>query len=325
MLTEHLYQQLIGRDVRGKYVFALLARDEFSADASLEFAYQPMPAEDRDMRIIHEALAKALGAGALSEEARSNPFFVELEFFDHLREEKFKPTPTSTGEPPLLRQIMDDPENWSYELVSRMTDRLMLLEQNAQQIIADRDPQLDYSDQGMTALVGSGSYILRTATHKHRAFEFAPSTAPKEWWWRNLIPYEIGFEAGQGDLTATWQPTYAATPVDVLSLRGSIGFAGNLIDSANDSDNFLSLGFGYTRLSRFAFATSWGVAPVYYHYLKDPQTGDRNTWGADVHLGLMKNRLRLGFGVRDFDNASDTAVLSIGFTDIPGLIYWTTR
>ena len=44
-----------------------------------------------------------------------------------------------------------------------------------------------------------------------------------------------------------------------------------------------------------------------------------------VHINLLKDRLRIGLCVRNFDDASDIVFLIIGVNDIPGLVYWLTR
>jgi len=324
-LAESLYRRLVEKDARGRYVFALLARAEFAGNNELRFAYDPMPAEDQDMRLIHEALVIALEAGTLHDKSSEGAFFVEREFFDYLRDNHFTPTPTETGEKPLLTRIMEDPDRWAYELVTRMTNRQILLEQSAQRIIADRNPQRSYDDQEATATIGSMSYILRTATYRHEGFAFSPSVAPKDWGWRNVIPYELGFEAGEGDLTATWQPTYALTSDNLLSVRGTYAFAGGVFRSAADRYDYVSLGFNYTHLVQMPLASSFGFAPIYYHYLSERENRDRTTWGAELHMGLFSNRMRIGLGVRNVDLPEDTVTFTIGVTDIPGMIYWTTR
>lgn len=45
---------------KAKYVFALMAKREFGKEERLKFAYDPMPPEDRDMRIIYNGLNKSL-------------------------------------------------------------------------------------------------------------------------------------------------------------------------------------------------------------------------------------------------------------------------
>ena len=225
-VTENLYNRIVRGHARASYVFALQAKAEFAEQGALSYAYESMPAEDKDMRLIHEALLAALHAGRLDEQASQGAFFVEREFFDYLRDHGFEPTPTDDGATPLLQLIMDDSDRWSSELVRRLTDRQILLEQEAQRIIAERDPELDYGDQSSTALIGSVSYIVRKATFKHEEFEFSPSVAPADWAWRAITPYELGFDAVEGDLYATWQPTWAVTGNDLLSVRGDLGVRG---------------------------------------------------------------------------------------------------
>lgn len=44
----------------------------------------------------------------------------------------------------------------------------------------------------------------------------------------------------------------------------------------------------------------------------------------EVHIDLLKDRLRIGLGVRNFDDASDIVLLIIGVNDLPGLVYGLT-
>ena len=53
--------------------------------------------------------------------------------------------------------------------------------------------------------------------------------------------------------------------------------------------------------------------------------GEHDTLGGEVHINFLKDRLRIGLGVRDFDDASDSVFLTLSVNDIPGLIYWLTR
>ena len=45
----------------------------------------------------------------------------------------------------------------------------------------------------------------------------------------------------------------------------------------------------------------------------------------EVHINLLKDRLRIGLGVCNFDGASDIVFLIIGVNNIPGLVYWLMR
>jgi hypothetical protein len=71
--------------------------------------------------------------------------------------------------------------------------------------------------------------------------------------------------------------------------------------------------------------SSLGLTPTWYHAFDNPQQRDQDTLGGDVHVSFFKDRLRIGLGARDFSNVPESNFLTVGFTDIPGLVYWLTR
>ena len=326
---ERTYQALgLNNDPKGKFVFALLAQDEFGSKSIFDFSYNPMPAKDQDMQVIHEGLRKTLEAGLINPDEKKSAFFVEKTFFEHLIQQSFKPTPTLNNQQPLLAQIMEDPDQWSYELVNRITNRLVYLEQQADQVFIARESDPEKREQAHPGLLGAGSYLLRTVNYKYPHFTFAPSTAPDEWIWRNFIPYEFSFDLAEGDLQLTWQPTWSLSKKSKLGIRGTISFAGGLLNSAEvaaDRNDYVSLGLDYSRLTRSGLLSSWGVTPYWFHTIKDPDIGKQDTFGADIHVGMLENRLRIGLGARDINDMGDTWFLVVGITDIPGLVYWLTR
>lgn len=313
-------------DSKARAVVAMLSRDEFGGTGLLGFAYDPMPTEDRDMRIIHDALAKALEAGHGGSGDRQNAFGVEVEFFQHLRAEGFTPTVIAAGQEPLLAQIMADPDFWSTELVRRMTDRLVYLERQAEEVYKAREPDPAKREESHTTMMGATAYVLQTGTYKYPRFAWAPSTAPKGWGWRGVIPYEVALDTVDGDLLLTWQPTWSVSPKDNLSIRGSIGLTGGVLKSSalEDRENYLSLGLDYTRL-RSGTLSGLGFTPGWYHTFRKPNTGNQDGFGFDVHAGFFKNRLRIGLGTRDVTEASDNWFLTLGVADLPGITYWLTR
>lgn len=315
-------------DPRGKYVFARLARREFAEDELLRFAFEPMPAADHDMHIIHEGLNKALAVGE-----------NEKVFFKHLKAEGFVPTQgkadTKSGhfrfikfdEKPLLQKIIDDPDSWDSELTRRVTTRLAYLETEAGKIYTAREPDKQKRKRANTELMGAAAFVMQSATYRYPEITFAPSTAPKSWFWRNIIPFELGFDLAEGDLLIAWQPTLSLSNRDLAGIRASLGFPGGLFQSSSDAarENFLGVGIDYTRLTSSILVSSYGITPTWYHTFDKPQLGDQDTFGGDIHVGILKNRLRLGVGVRDIDNAEDTWFLMFSITDIPGMLYWLTR
>lgn len=312
---------------KGRYVFARLAQREFGPQGRMAFAWDPLPAEDRDMRIIHDGLAQSLSAYRRPAAGVEEALSAEREFFEHLKRESFVPTAPAQGRTALLALIMDDPEYWAQELVNRVTNRIVYLETEAEHIYATRDPDPDKRENAYPVLMGSGALALRTATYKYPPFTFAPSTAPESWGWRNVIPYEVAFDVADSDLLFLWQPTWNVGRNN-LGARFGLGFAGGVLNSRSveEKNNYGTIGFDYTRLTKSALISGWGLAPAVFHNWSQPEGSDQTTLGADAHLLFLKNRLRVGLGVRDFGRSfGDTWFLTIGLTDLPGFCYWLSR
>lgn len=327
-LSEELYRLIgVAENPRSKYIFATMAKQEFGESNGLRYAYDPMPTEDRDSLIIFEGLHK-ISARNLKQDGNPNDMIsVEREFFEHLKAEKFEPTPSPDGGKSLLTLIMDDPEFWSHELVNRATSRSVYLEKEAEAIYQAREPDPDKQEKANTALMGAGALALRTATYKYPAFTLSPSTAPDDWIWRNIIPYETALDFIEGDILLFWQPTWSFKHFNT-GLRLGLGFTGGLVESKADAEhgNYGILGLDLTKLTTKAAFSGWGVTPAVYHNWSDPSTGDQTTFGFDVHVNLLANRVRISLGARDIVNdAGDTAFLTLGLTDIPGLVYWLSR
>lgn len=318
----------ISEDPRGRYVFARLAEWEFGNQDTLRFAYDPLPEEDRDMRIIFDGLIQTLEAGERSDAAQQGLFFTENTFFLNLKNEGFEPTPTDDGSKPLLAQIIADPTNWPSELTRRATTRFVYLEQQAKEIYQAREPDPALRESSYATVMGMTAFSLQSATYNYPGFAFAPSTSPENWPWRNIIPYEVAIDLTGSDLIFTWQPTWSVTSKDLLSVRASLGFTGGIIESGDETferENYGALGLGYSRQTESATISSWGLTPTWYHQWNDPVIGNQDTAGGHVHVSFFKDRLRLGLGVRDVNEASETWFFTIGLTDLPGLTYWLTR
>lgn len=327
-LSEQLYNLLgVADNPKSRYAFALMANQEFSNEGGLRYAYDPMPPEDRDVRVIFEGLNQSFLASNRSNEDVDAKETTESEFFKHLRAEGFEPTIPPEGGKPLLSLIMDDPEYWSNELVKRATNRLIYLEQQAEVIYQAREPDPEKREEANTALMGAGALALRTATYKYPAFTFSPSTAPDSWFWRNIIPYEAAFDLMDADTLFFWQPTWNFDHVNA-GIRFGLGFTGGLFNSNADEgrENYGILGLDLTRNEKTALFSGWGVTPAIYHNWTKPADTDQTSLGMDVHVNFFKNRVRVSLGARDvINNADDTLFLTIGIADLPGLIYWMSR
>jgi hypothetical protein len=327
-LSEELYHLSgMADNPKGRYLFALMAKQEFGKEGGLRYAYDPMPPEDRDIRIIHEGLNKSVLTADEGNEKIEGPLSTEREFFEYLKAKGFEPTPPPEGGKSMLALIMDDPEYWSYELVNRGTNRLVYLENLAEAIYQAREPDPEKQDKANTALMGAGALVLRTATYKYPKFTFSPSTAPEDWFWRNIIPYEIAFDLVDGDILLLWQPTWNFKTTNA-GIRFGLGFVGGVINSnvVERRENYGTLGLDLTRTLNTGIFSGWGVTPAVYHDWQKPTIGEQTSFGFDVHVNLFKNRLRISLGARDVINdIDDTVFLTLGIADLPGLVYWLSK
>jgi predicted acylesterase/phospholipase RssA len=317
----------VGDDSRGRYVFARLAEREYSKDNLFEFSYSPLPPADRDMQIIHDGLATTLAAGEGSKTGDKKLFAAENSFFEFLQAENFTPTETEDGVEPLLTQIIADPDTWATEMTRRVSARLVYLERQAADIFAAREQDRDLREQHYTPLMGVTAHVLRSSTYKYPGFTFSPSTAPGDWIWRYIIPYELGFDVSEGDLITTWQPTLAISSNNLLNIRASLGFTGGLFESTVDEkrENYVGLGIGYIRRTQSPKISSFGFTPTWYHAWDQPKNGEQNTVGGEFHVSFLKDRLRVGLGTRDINDFDNHVILTLSISDLPGATYWLTR
>ena len=175
--------------------------------------------------------------------------------------------------------------------------------------------------------MGASAHILQSATYKYPGFTFSPSTAPEDWAWRYIIPYELGFDLVEGDMLITWQPTLAISANNLLNIRASLGFAGGLFENSVDAqrENYLALGLGYIRRTESATISSFGFTPTWYHPWDQSESGENHSFGGNIHISFLKDRLRVGLGARDFDDFDNSWFLTLGISDLPGATYWLTR
>lgn len=314
------------RDSRGRYILALLAQKEFAHLGPMKFIHRTLPKQDKDMRLIFEGLNKSLQSDRQRPKGAAGLFAVETVFFNHLADNGFQPTPTDDGKEPLLAEIMQDTSKWSHELMKRMTSRLVQLEQQAEEIYEAREPDPEKREHAMTGYMGISAYVLQSSTYKYPDFTFSPSTAPDDWMWRNIIPYEVAFDMAESDILLTWQPTWALGKKSTIGVRGTLGLAGGFLEAVkSERPNYVALGLDLTRLTKSGIASSWGVTPTIYHRLGTSATSNVDTWGFDVHAGFLQNRMRVAIGTRNVNNISNTWFISWGLTDVPGFVYWLSR
>ncbi|MCI0505469.1 MAG: hypothetical protein L0Z73_05100, partial [Gammaproteobacteria bacterium] len=176
-------------------------------------------------------------------------------------------------------------------------------------------------------VLGGASFVLRSSTYKYPDYDFTPSTAPKEWQWRYFIPYEIAIDLVGGDLQFVWQPTWMLSKDKLLGVRGTVALAEGLVGESSHEirDNYFSFGLSYSQLTGKQVFSSYGITPGYYRAFRSQESGGVDSFGGEVHIRVLQDKLRLALGARDFDNTGDSWYLLFGVTDIPGIVYWFSR
>ncbi|MGM0680544.1 MAG: hypothetical protein ACQESY_11860 [Pseudomonadota bacterium] len=127
-----------------------------------------------------------------------------------------------------------------------------------------------------------------------------------------------------GDTLIFWQPTWDFRGGNA-GLRMGLGFTGGLLRSKSDENhgNYGVLGQDPTRIEKTSLFSGWGITPAVSHNWKDRENSDQTSFGLDVHVNFLKNRLRVSLGARDvINNPGNTAFMTIGVADLPGLVYW---
>ncbi len=317
----------VSKDPRAQYVIARLAQWEYGKQKLYHSIYTPLPKEDKDMRIIFDGLMKTFESGKNIDERNKTLFFTEDEFFLYLKNNNFQPTVVDGNKSPLLKKILEEPANWNTEMIRRVTTRMVYLENQAEKIYIQREPDPEKRESSYAATLGITAHLLQKATYNYPVFSFAPSTAAEDWAWRYVIPYEVSYDVVSSDLKFTWQPTWSMTDSNLLSIRATAGFVGGLFDNSKteNRENYGALGLEYAHQTGSITLSKWGLAPTWYHSWVDPRLADQDTLGGDIHVSFYKDSLRLGLGVRDYRHSSDTWFLTFGITDVPGLGYWLTR
>ena len=119
----------------------------------------------------------------------------------------------------------------------------------------------------------------------------------------------------------------ALSATNLLNVRASLGFAGGVFRSTESKsrENYLGLGLGFIHRTKLVGVSSYGITPTWYHDWDQPETGDQDTAGLEIHMGFLKDNLRLGLGTRDVENFENQWFFTIGVMDLPGATYWLTR
>ena len=208
------------------------------------------------------------------------------------------------------------PRNWLYPLTSRISTRLLAIEQDAE------DANDVYAPLVRGAL-GFGAFALHSFIKDDESKLLTRSAAPADTW-LNWLPYELGADYRNGGFIVSWLPGVDID--DQYSVDFKITPA-QLNRYAEDTIWFsqLDVFFSYRREG---VISSIGVGPTLTRTFKDWDRARRTNFGASLYVGLLEDRLRFSLGQRSRDSedfAGETVYFSIAVTDIPGFVYWLTK
>ena len=206
-----------------------------------------------------------------------------------------------------------DPKTWYYPLTSRVSSRMLELEQTANDEYAAL----------IRGAMGLGAFAVHSYIPDEEHTLLIQSAAPADSW-MTWLPYEIGADFRNGGLVVSWLPgidlseslsfDLRITPVHLNRYAGEeIWFS--------QADLFLSY-------NRSGFFSSFGIGPTYTYTWKDWPGAKQNNLGASLYIAMLQDKLRLTIGERDFNEnsfAGESIYLSISVMDIPGFAYWLTK
>ena len=206
-----------------------------------------------------------------------------------------------------------DPKTWYYPLTSRVSSRMLELEQT--------------TDDEYAALIrgamGLGAFAVHSYIPDEEHTLLIQSAAPADSW-MTWLPYEIGADFRNGGLVVSWLPGIDLTESLSFDLRITPvhlnRYAGEEI-WFSQADLFLSY-------NRSGFFSSFGIGPTYTYTWKDWPGAKQNNLGASLYIAMLQDKLRLTIGERDFNEnsfAGESIYLSISVMDIPGFAYWLTK
>ena len=206
-----------------------------------------------------------------------------------------------------------DPKTWYYPLTSRISERLLALEQESN----------DQYAPAVTGAMGFGAFAVHSYITDEESKLLIRSAAPADTW-LNWLPYEIGADYRNGGLVVSWLPGIDLSEKVSLDLKLTPvhlnRFAGNSI-WFSQANLFLSY-------RRKGFFSSFGAGPTWTYTWKDWPGSARHNLGASVYIAVLQDKLRFTVGKRDFNGdgfAGESDFLYISVTDIPGFFYWLTK
>ena len=201
----------------------------------------------------------------------------------------------------------DQGEHWAKDMVVRMSERLVHLEQK----------------QPLRLPIGVAAFIAQDEFHDEGDSYMSRTTAPTDiasWWW----PYSFDIDVRNGGGTLSWEPGIRLGREWNAELKISPMHHNRFTDK---EIFFSQLDLFLVRKVHFGAVSSLAIGPTFTYTWKQWPDSQRSNIGASIYIGFFKDRLRLTLGQRTdgasyLDFPGDTAYFYISVTDLPGIYYW---
>ena len=271
--------------------------------------YFPSLQQKGNLPIIFKALSKDF-------DPAQDTIYEEPEFTDFIHA-LFKSCYQVSNSSQFMKRIHrlqdKDSKTWYYPLTSRLSARILEIEQES----GDKYAPL------MQGAFGLGAFALHSYIKDEESKLLIRSAAPADTW-MNWLPYEVGADFRNGGLIVSWLPGIDFT--DNTSLDFKITPV-HLNRYAGDSIWFsqMDVFFSYRRKG---VISSFGVGPTYTYTWDEWDGAKQNNVGASIYLAILQDKMRFTLGERDINDdgfAGDSTFFYISVMDIPGFVYWLTK
>lgn len=315
--TERIYLKLnIPSSADANTVFYLLATHEHPDFRQQTSPWQWLAASVHFKQLPQGNMPTIFSALAHGFDRKHHDVYTEPEFTDFIQllfAAGYDTRHSSNFMKRVYRLKDKDPKTWYYPITSRISARMLELEQESED---------EYAPLVRGAL-GLGAFAVHSFIVDEEHKLLIQSAAPADSW-MTWLPYEIGADFRNGGLVVSWLPGVDLSDNLSLDLKVTPAhlnrFAGETI-WFSQADLYLSY-------QRSGIISSFGIGPTYTYSWKDWPGAKQNNVGASVYLAMLQDKLRLTIGSRSFRNsdfAGESVYFSISVMDIPGFVYWLTK
>ena len=270
--------------------------------------YFPEQHHKGNLAVIFYTLAK--NTDPKQDAIYKEPKFVE--FIKELFANGYDVTNSSEFMQRTYRLRNKDPSTWYYPITSRVSTRLLELEQGG----------TDDMSKFIRGTMGIGAFAVHSYIQDEESNLLIKSAAPADSWY-NWLPYEIGADFRNGGLVVSWLPGIDLSEKFSLDLKITPVHLNRYGGEAIWFSQF-DLFYSYRRQG---LISSVGLGPTFSYTWEDWPDAKQNNLGASAYVAFLQDKLRLTVGQRTFDDtfAGEHIYLSISVMDIPGLTYWLTQ